>query len=159
MGWLKQDFIKRALGAIGMADFDASAEQLSAALQTLDSMMAAWNADGIRLSYPLPSTADGSDVSQDSGVPDRANLAIWTNLALLLASEIGRDVSVTLQKNAAQGYAALLAAALAEPEEMQMPLGTLAGAGHKRRARIGRVFLDPPTDSLDAGPDSELEID
>lgn len=155
MGWLKRDFIKKAFGAIGFTayDFDVPAEQKESALQTLDSMMAAWNGDGIRLGWPLPSDADTGDESADSNAPDWANLAIWSNLALLLGAEIGRDVSPVVQGHAVRGYAALLARAKSEIPEQQMPSGTLAGAGNKRR-----LTLDPPTSTLDAGPGEELDF-
>lgn len=159
MGWLKRDLIKRAFGAIGLAssEFDVPAEQQIAALVTLDSMMAAWNADGIRLSYPIPSAAEGGSLDEDSKLPDRANLAVWANLAVLLASEIGRPVSVQLQAWATRGYAALLARAAASSiPEMQMERGTLAGAGNKSRSG---VFLPDPTDTLDVGPDGEIDFE
>ncbi|MFA6093973.1 MAG: packaged DNA stabilization gp4 family protein [Elusimicrobiota bacterium] len=157
MGWSKQDLIKRAFGKIGLAPsvFDLSAEQLQDALQDLDAMMAAWNARGIRLGYPLPSTAGGSLPADDSGLPDAANEAVVANLALRLAEDLGKAVSPRLALIAKQGYDTLLARA-ALPPQMKMPSGMPAGAGQERGS--GRPFLDPPDDDLEAGPDGVLEF-
>lgn len=157
MGWLKRDFISQAFNDIGMASyvFDLSAEQLQSALRTLDSMMATWNARGIRLGYPIPPTSGGSNLDEDSGVPDRANEAITANLAIRLASAVGKAVSMEMKMTAKQAYSALVAEA-ALPPVMQLPSGMPAGAGHKR---IRRPFLDEPDVALDAGSDSELEFD
>lgn len=155
MGWLKRDFVTEAYGEIGFdSSFDLSAEQLQSGLRKLDAMMASWNGDGIRLGYPIPSTANGGDLDEDSGVKDYANQAIIENLAIKIGSKIGRAVSATLQTSAADGYASLLAGAAAGAiPEVQIPRGTLAGAGN-RRSSVGRIYLDPPTDTLDVGDDN-----
>jgi hypothetical protein len=157
MGWSKQDLIKRALGKIGLASdvFDASAEQLQDAMQDLDAMLAAWNARGIRLGYPIPSTAGGSQLTDDSNLPDSAIEAVVANLAIRLAEDVGKTVSPRLALIAKQGYDALLARA-ALPPQMQMPSGMPAGAGQERGT--GQPFLDPPTDDIEAGPDGVLEF-
>ncbi len=64
----------------------------------LDSMMADWNDDGIRLGWPIPSKASDGDLDQDTGVKDGANLPIWANLALLLAAKLGRSVDVDVRR-------------------------------------------------------------
>jgi hypothetical protein len=70
MGWSKQDLIDQAFQQIGLAGyvFDLSPEQLQSALKTLDTMMATWNGRGIRLGYPIPSTANGSKGDDDSSL-------------------------------------------------------------------------------------------
>ena len=160
MSWLKRNFVSEAFGEIGFeSDFDLPAEQLQGGLRKLDALMASLNGDGIRLGYPIPSTADGGNLDEDAGVPDWANQAIVALLAVKLASKIGRTVSTQLQLDATRGYAALLArAAAAAIPEVQMPRGSLAGAGNTR-ARAGRIFLDPPTDKLDIGSDTDPGFD
>lgn len=158
MGWSKRDFVVTAYEEIGLSESDLSAEQLQSGLRRLDAMMAAFNARGIRLGYPLPSDADGSDLAQPSGVPDSAYEAIFTNLAIRLGSTIGRAISIELKVTAKQAYDTLLALA-SKPPERQMPSGLPAGAGNRCRNRNGRPFLDGPTDSLDAGDDGELEFE
>lgn len=157
MGWTKRQLILQAFEAIGLAShtFDLSAEQEQSALRQLDSMMATWNGRGLRLGYPIPSTAGGSRLAEDSEVPDRANEAIYLNLAIRLASGVGRQVSIELKESAKQAYDALLSRS-AMPSEMQLPSGVPAGAGHKNSER---PFLDPPEDNLLVGPDGELDLD
>lgn len=155
MGWLKRDFCKEAYGAIGLAEeFDVDPGLQQRGVRTLDSMMADWNGDGIRLSYPIPATADGGALDEETGVPDRANLTVWTNLALLLASSLGREVSSTLQRTAAKGYSKLLARGRGSPPRVQMSRGFPAGAGHRRR-----IALEPPEATLDVGDDGELDFE
>lgn len=155
MSWTKGEFITQAFEEIGLASyvFDLSAEQLQSALRKLDMMMATWDARGISLGYPLPSTADGSTLSEDSGVPDRANEAIVANLALRLASGVGKEVSMELRATAKQALRTLFNTA-AQPDEQQMPNGVPAGAGNK-----GRTFLDAPDDTLAGGSDSEIGVE
>ncbi len=155
MSWLKREFITQAFEEIGLASyvFDLSPEQLQSALRKLDMMMATWDARGIRLGYPIPSTAGGSSLTEDSGVPDRANEAIVTNLAIRLAPSVGKTVSMDLKAIAKQAFDGLLAVA-ALPAEMQMPSGTPAGAGN-----AGRTFLDDPVDTFAVDADGELGIE
>lgn len=56
MGWTKRQFVTQAFEEIGLASyvFDLTPEQLDSALRRLDTMIASWNALGIRLGYPLP---------------------------------------------------------------------------------------------------------
>lgn len=159
MGWTKREIITQAFGEIGLASyvFDLSAEQLQSALRTLDSMMASWNARGLRLGYPIPSTAGGSDLDHDSGVPDRANEAIVTALAIRLASSVGKAVSPELKQTAKAAYDALLLR-IAMPPEQQFPSGMPAGAGNKAYG-TGSEYLTGPTEGLAAGDDDDLEFD
>ncbi len=158
MGWSKRDIVVTAYEEIGLSESDLSAEQLQSGLRRLDAMMGVYNARGIRLGYPLPSDADGSDLEQASGVPDAAYEAIYTNLAIRLGSVIGRLISPELKVIAKQGYDTLLARA-AQPPEQQMPSGIPAGAGNRYPNSNGRPFLDNPIDGIDAGPDSKLEFE
>lgn len=157
MGWTKLDFVFQAFEEIGVAQspLDLSPEQRQSGLRKLDAMMAVWNGRGIRLGYPLPSSPGASDITDDTEVPDRANEAIYTNLAIRLASSIGRPVSMELKATAKQAYDVLLSHS-AMPSEMQLPSGVPAGAGHKTS---GRPFLAGPEDAIDVGPDGELDLD
>ena len=87
MGWTKRQFIEQAFDEIGLASyaFDLGPEQMQSALRRLDTMLAAWNALGIRLAYPLPSSPQDSDLDEQTNVPDSSNEAIYTNLAIKLA--------------------------------------------------------------------------
>jgi hypothetical protein len=159
MTWTKQDLIHQAFEEIGVAayTFDLSADQLQSALRQLDAMMAAWNARGLRLGYPSPSTTGGSALTDSSGLSDLAVEAVYMNLALRLAPPLGKTVSPELKANAKQSLDALFARA-AVPPERQLPADVPAGAGNKRWRSGGSPFLDDPVDTLNVGPDGDLEV-
>jgi hypothetical protein len=156
VSYTKRQIISQAFDEIGLASyiFDLQPEQLQSALRKLDSMMATWNAQGIRLGYPIPSTPEGSDLDTESNIPDAANEAVYQNLAIKLAPSYGKIVPVETKASARMSYNAMLARFMVIPEfklDGTMP----AGAGNKN---IYQVFLDTPEDRLIAGPDNELEF-
>lgn len=159
MSWTKRQFITTAFEEIGYADyvFDLQPEQLEKALWRLDSMMASWNAQGIRIGYPLPSTPEDSSLTTETSVPDSANMAIYMNLALVLAPTVGKMVSPETKAGAKTAYD-ILAQRAAAPVEMQFP-GTLpSGAGNKPWRNTQDPFLNNPTDPIDAGSDSAIDF-
>jgi hypothetical protein len=160
MGWTKREFIQDAYAEIGMADyeFDLQTQDLQFALRKLDSMMATWNFQGIRVGYPLPSSPSSSDIDAQTNVPDSANQAIVTGLAIRIAPSFGKTVSVETKTSADIGYKTLLSLA-AMPGEMQLPSSMPSGAGHKDWRYYNGRFLNPPIDPLLAGEDSELEFE
>ncbi len=158
MGYSKRQFISSAFAEIGLQSyvFDLSPEQLDEAMRRLDAMMANWNGKGIRLGYPLPGSPQDSDLDEQTGVPDSANEAIITNLAIKLAPSVGKVVMQETKTAANDGYNTLLQRATFPPE-MQLP-GTLpAGAGH-RVNRGTSQFLRQPTDPITAGAGDELQF-
>lgn len=158
MGWTKRQFVEQAFAEIGMVPyvFDLSPAQLQNALIRLDVMMAMWNADGIRLSYPLPSSPLDSDLDEETTVPDASYAAIYSNLAIMLAPTYGKAVSPETKKLAKTTYDLLISRA-SMPMEMQMPASMPAGAGHKSW-QSNEPFLSPPTDPLLVGQDGPLEF-
>lgn len=159
MGWTKRQFVTQAFEEIGLAAyvFDLTPEQLQSALRRLDSMMATWNAKGIRLGYPIPSNPDDSDLDQESGVPDSANEAIYLNLGIKLAPGFGKSVSTETKASAKLAYDTLLARA-AMPVEQQLPGTMPAGAGNKPWRVYDDPFLRQPVDPLLAGEDGPIEF-
>lgn len=157
MGWTKRQLIIQAFESIGLASyvFDLSAEQLASALRQLNGMMAAWNAQGIRVGYAASSTPESDAQDDASGLPDSANEAVYQNLAIRLAATVGKTVSIELKVSAKKAYDTLLAKSAA-PILQQMPSGMPAGAGWRSQ---NRTFLDDPVDPLEAGPDAELDFD
>jgi hypothetical protein len=158
MGWTKRQFVTQAFEEIGLAAyvFDLNPEQLQSGLRRLDSMMATWNAKGIRLGYPLPSSPQDSDLDEQTNVPDASNEAIYLNLALRIAPSFGKTPSVDTKATAKAAYDNLLSLA-AMPMEMQLP-GTLpVGAGNKPW-NIDQPFVNPPVDPLLAGQDGEIQF-
>lgn len=152
MGYSKRQFISAAFEEVGLASyvFDLQPQQIESALRRLDAMMAEWNAKGIRLGYPLPNSPESSDLSAESQVPDSANEAIITNLAIRIAPSYGKNISQDTKIVAKRAYDTLLSRATV-PEEQQLSMNMPLGAGHKARS-FTRVPLDP----VSAGPDANL---
>lgn len=159
MSWTKRQFVEAAFEEIGLAAYvyDLQPEQMNAALRRLDAMMATWNNKGVRLGYPLPSTAGGSDLDEESGVPDSANQAVILNLAIQLAPGFGKAVSPDTKRNAKDALNGLLMIS-AKPPEMQLPGSMPSGAGNKPHRGDSREFLEGPSDPLLAGDDGVLDF-
>lgn len=153
MSYTKREFVEGAYAEIGAASyvFDLSAEDLQLALRRLDSMMAEWNARGIRLGYPLPASPSDSDLDEITTVPDSANEAIITNLAVRLAPGIGKTPAIETKVAASHALDTLLARA-AMPSPIQLP-SMPYGAGSKQ---VDSTFTPAPDSPLQAGPDSEI---
>lgn len=159
MGATKRQFVTSALEEIGLASyiFDMPPDALASVLSRLDSMMAQWNAKGLRLGYPIPSTPGTSDPDEETDVPDAAWEAITTNLALRVAPMFGRTPQPETKATAKFAYDTIMAKA-AMPPQMQLPAAMPAGAGNKPWV-WDDAFLQPPGDPLQAGSDSFLEFD
>jgi len=156
MSYTKRQFVEAAFEEIGLADyvFDLSPEQMQSAVRRMDSMLAAWNAIGIRIGYPLTSNPDDSDLDTITGVPDSANEAIILNLALRLSPSYGKAVALPTSAMARMAYNTLLSRA-AMPAEMQFPETLPVGAGQKSW-NIDWPFFQPPSEPLLAGEDGEI---
>lgn len=158
MAWTKRQYITQAFDEVGLASyvFDLSPDQLESALRRLDSMMATWNARGIRVGYPLPGSQSASSIDDIVDAPDSANEAIYLNLGLRIAPGFGKAVSLDMKVAAKQAFDVLLLRAAADVPEMQIPGGMPLGAGNK--ARGAGIFTPDPTDRLQAGNDSTLDF-
>ncbi len=158
MGYTKQQFVSAALEEIGLASyvFDLQPEQLQSALRRLDAMMADWNAKGIRLGYPLPSSPQNSNLAEETLVPDSAYEAIICSLGIRLAPSYGKQVMPETKTTAKQGYDILLQRATF-PLEKQLPGTMPAGAGNKPWRVYDNPYVRPPYFPVDAGPDGPLE--
>jgi len=158
MSWTKRQFVIQAFEEIGFASYayDLEPEQLQAALRRLDAMIATWNAKGIRLGYPLPSTPENSDLDTETNVPDSANEAIYTNLAIRVAPSVGKAVSIDTKAAAKAAYDAMMLA-FSVPPERQLQGDMPSGAGNKGW-RFDEEYLREPEDPLLAGGDGEIEF-
>jgi len=159
MGYSKRQFVEAAFEEIGLAAyaFDLQPDQLESALRRLDSMMADWNGKGIRLAYPLPGSPEDSDISAESEVPDSANEAIITNLAVKIAPSYGKQLMPETKIAARNAYQTLLSRAVM-PQEKQFP-GTLPlGQGNKPWRVYDDEFARPPVDHVLAGQDGPIEF-
>jgi hypothetical protein len=157
MSWTKRQIVLEAFDTIGLASyvFDLQPEQLQSALRKLDTMMATWNARGIRLGYPLPSSPQDSDIDQETEVPDSAFEAVYTNLALKIAPSFGKQVAIEVKVSAKQAYDTLLQRATA-PIQMQLPRTMPAGSGRKPW-RYDNPFVRTPEKPVQTGPEGFLE--
>lgn len=157
MGYTKRQFVTSAFEEIGLADyvFDLQPEQLEGALRRLDSMMAEWNAIGIRLGYAMPSSPQDSDLDTETNVPDSAWEAIITNLAIRIAPGYGKAVAPDTKVSAKGAYNILLQRAT-YPLEQQLPQTMPTGAGNKP-VRLNNPYVRMPADPIDAGSDGPLE--
>lgn len=158
MSWTKRQFVEAAFEEAGYASYtyDLQPEQLEAALRRLDAMIATWNSKGIKIGYPLPTSPENSDLDTETNVPDKANEAIYTNLAIRIAPTIGKTVSRETKVAARSGYKALINDST-KPEQMQLPGNMPAGAGNKKDS-FDRPFLEEPSDNIINGPETEVEF-
>lgn len=157
MSWTKRQLIEAAFEEIALAGyvFDLSSQMIVSALGSLDSMMAAWSDDGIRIGYAGTVDPKASDPDQESGIPDGANETVYQNLAIRLAARFGKALPPELKALAKSGYDRLLAKALSTPPEVQLPGTMPVGAGHKYRIN---PFMPRPCDRLETGPDGTLDF-
>jgi len=159
MGYSKRQFVAAAFEEIGLASyvFDLQPEQLQSAMRRLDAMMADWNGKGIRLGYPLPGSPQDSDLDEPTLVPDSANQAIITNLAIRIAPGYGKVLMPETKAVAKDSYNTLLQRA-AMPPEQQLPATMPAGAGNKPWRVYDNPFIRPPVNPVDVGPDGPLQF-
>ena len=159
MGWSKRDFVNQAFEEIGYASYiyDLMPEQLDSLLRRLDTMIAMWNAKGIRIGYPLPNGPEDSSLDDATNVPDSANMTIYTNLAVLIAPSFGKSASADTKQFAKDGLNALLNQT-ANPIGMQYPNTLPRGAGNKPWRTYYRPFMDNPVDPLQVGNDDTLDL-
>lgn len=156
MSYTKRQIVDGALSEIGQSPdvYDIDPADLQEAMRRLDAMFAEWNARGIRLGFPLPSSPEGGDLDADTGLPDSAWQAAVAGLALRIAPIYGKAVMRETKVAAHQGLKTLLSLNTQPPLQQgsRVPLG----AGNKPW-RYWREFTTT-TDPLDAGPDGELTL-
>jgi hypothetical protein len=160
MSWTKGELVSEAYNELGLQGyiFNVGPDERETALKRLDTMMATWNGKGIRLGYPLPSTANGSSLEQDSAIPDWSIEAVYLNLAVRLSAGFGKQIPPTTASTAKDAYNVVLQQ-LAMPPEQRMPSTMPKGAGNRRWAgAFGEInpFFPTPVDPLLAGQDGEI---
>jgi hypothetical protein len=155
--WSKGDLVAEALTEIGLAghQFDATPEELQGALRRLDSMMATWEARGVACGYALPSSPDGSNATDPSGLPDTANEAVYLGLAIRIAPSYGKAVSVDTRVAARNAYELLLLKP-AQPQTQQFP-AMPGGAGNRGYQRLP-YLPEPDRSPLTEGAGESLAI-
>lgn len=157
--WTKRQLIARTFGKIGLGVdlFNVAPDDITSALYEMDAMMAEWDAKGIRIGYALPANPDDSDPDEDSGLPDYANSAVYMALAVRIAPDFGKVMSVDTKAAARSAYDAVVRR-IAFPQEQQLPDTLPRGAGNKPWLNYNSNFFPPQAETLDVGDDSELTI-
>jgi len=158
--WTKQQLIEEAYAELALAGFvyDLSPDLLELALRRMDSMLAEWAGVGIAIGYLLPTNPDDSNLDDLAGIPDSANRAVFTNLAIELAPGRGKNLTADTKVAARQGYNRLLGAAVrAVARQVPMPNTMPRGAGNQPW-RDGRTFFPGPADALDTGAGDVITV-
>lgn len=161
MSWTKREFITQAFEEIGLAAyvFDLTPEQLNSALRRMDAMVAGWNANGVRIGYPLPSSPGDSDLDTDSGVPDFCNEAIYLNLAVRLAPSFGKTLTQETKAAADLAYGNMANQVAFPTPERQMPQTLPRGQGTKPWRNFNNPFCNRPEDPVLAGSDGKIDLE
>lgn len=149
----KRQIIGQAYTAAGLASYayDLTAEELQAAMRSLDSMIAQWNIRGVRMGYNST-----PDMDAESGLPDWAIEAAVLNLSLRLSGSIGKAVTPDTQKAATQAYNAIMAATVRTPSKARNM--RVLGQGWKPYVRDYDNFISETPADLSAGTDGKLEL-
>ena len=156
MSWTKKQLIEHAFNELGLSSYtyDMVPDQYAIALSKLDAMLAMWTSTGMNLMYNL-SDITSADISQNSGLPDWANEAVYLNLALKLAPSYGKIVSNEGKTNARVAYSMFLNKVVTIPQ-MQYDNFTPLGAGNKNRYN-NTIFIPEPIDNLQISNSTNLE--
>lgn len=161
MSWTKRQLVTQAYEEIGLAShvFDLTPEQLESARRRMDAMVAGWNANGARISYPLPSTADGSDLDQECTIPDYAIEAVYLGLALRLAPMLGKTVSPETKQFADAAYSNMMNQTALPTPERELPITMPRGQGTKPWRNFNNPFVNKQPDPILAGSDNAIDFD
>lgn len=160
MSWTKRQLIEMAFEELGLANyvFDLTPEQLDSARRRLDSMMAGWNSNGIRVGYPIPASSTDGNIDDDSCVPDYANEAIYLNLAARIAPTVGKTLSQETKQFADMAYNNLMNQTSAPIIERQLPYTMPRGAGTKPWRNYNNPFINKTQEPVLAGSDELIQF-
>lgn len=161
MSWTKRQFITQAFEEIGLASyvFDLTPEQMDSALRRMDAMVAGWNANGVRLSYPLPSSPQNSDIDSETNVPDYANEAIYLGLAVRLGPSFGKTVAAETKAFADMAYSNMANQCAIPTPERQLPHTMPRGSGTKPWRNFNNPFINKVPDPILAGSDNPIDFE
>jgi hypothetical protein len=160
MSWTKRQLIEQAFDEMGLAPhiFDITPEQEQSALRRMDAMVAGWNANGIRISYPLPSSPDYSNIGIDSEVPDYAVEAIYLGLAVRLAPSYGKTASPETKAFADMAYSNMVNQCAIPTPERVLPYTLARGAGVKPWRNFNNPFVAPAQEQIKSGSDNNIQL-
>lgn len=148
MSWTKGDIVREAYAEIALAGwvYDLDPEEIATALRRLDTLMATWQSQGLRLGYNLNADPLGSDEADASGLPLEAVEAVYMALAVRIAAGKGKALSGSTKSTAKAAYDALVSRqAGADIQQQQFRSGSPRGAGNKPWRNPNRPYLPTPT--------------
>jgi hypothetical protein len=158
MSYTKRQLIDQAFDELGLSPFDIQPDQYTKALRRLDAMIANWNAIGIRLGYPLPTSPGNSDLDQQSNVSHFAIEAICANLAIRVAPSIGKTPSKATEDIALESYNNLANQKVNTILERNFPNTLPTGAGSKGWRNNYNIVRPENAHQISVGDDSNLEL-
>ena len=161
MSWTKRELISQAFEELGLAAyvFDLTPEQWLSALRRMDAMVGGWNANGVRIAYPLSTSPQTSDLDQDSGIPDYAFEALFLGLAVRLAPSYGKTVSPQSAMFADMAYSNMANQVAIPTPERQLPHTMPRGAGTKPWRNFNNPFIREHQEDILAGSDNPIDFE
>lgn len=161
MAWTKQQYIEQAFAEIGLAAyvFDLTPDQLNIVLRRLDGMVGSWTANGIHISYPLPSNPNDSNLSDVCNVPDFAHEAIYLGLACRIAPMFGKTVAQETKTYADNAYSQMLNSVALPTPERYMPRTMPRGQGTKPWRNFNNPFVYGTEEPLLDGNNAEIILE
>lgn len=145
----KRYIISQALNELGL--FDIEPTRIQRALGRLDGLVAQWNAEGLRIGWPMTLSPDDAALDTETGVTDAALRALYLGLAVDLAPGLGKTVA---QQTTIGAYNAKMALELHQatvPPIRVRPSTMPRGAGNTRPAGWRSAFYPGQTNNLEIG--------
>jgi hypothetical protein len=160
MGWTKRQLVQQAYEELGLAAyvFDLTPQQMESACRQMDVMIGGWNANGVRIGYPLPTSPQFTELDSDTMVPDFAVEAIFKSLACRIAPSLGKSVSPETKMYADMAYGNMVNQTAAPVPERQMPQTMPRGQGTKPWRNFNNPFVYAPQNEVDAGNDGPIDL-
>jgi hypothetical protein len=161
MGWTKRQLVTQAFEEIGLASYiyDIEPDALQSAMRRMDAMIAGWNANGVRIGYPLPSSPQLSDLDEDAGVPDFAYEAIFLGLAERIAPSFGKVCSPETKMFADMAYNNMANQVSIPTPKREMPRTMPRGSGTKPWRNFNNPFVNAPQEPVLAGSDNKIILE
>lgn len=158
MALTKRELIELAMTEIGYSSYqyDIEPDQLQDALRVLDAMMGEWDALGIYVGFPIPSSQKDADLDTDTGLPDHARSAVYSNLAIRLCPMFGKTPSQETKDLARSSKLVLMKATTPIPQRKatRMPRGQ--GSKYWRGGNLA-PFTAKESDELNTSSE-EIEL-
>lgn len=158
MSWTIKQIIEDAYSDIGLPPDEVEPDQMQFAARKLGAMIANWNAQGVRVSYPLTDNPENIDITLDSGIPQLAIEPVVANLVLKLAPSFGKVIAQETKATASSALKILKQYSASKPPKLQRPSTLPLGAGNKPWRENDRRFFPNPEDRLTAGKGDALEF-